>query len=46
MELTPNICLIVVDGNAHKCAFSFVEFLKIQKNLQYILMETQLASLD
>ncbi len=28
-ELTPDICITVVDGNAHKCAFSLVDFLKI-----------------
>ena len=28
-EPTPNICRTVVDGNAHKCAFSFDDFLDI-----------------
>lgn len=28
-ELTPIIC-ITVDGNTHRCAFAFTEFLKIQ----------------
>ncbi len=28
-ELTPYICIIVVNENTHKFAFSFAEFLKI-----------------
>ncbi len=29
-ELTPNICMTIVDGNTHTCAFSFTKFFEIQ----------------
>ncbi len=28
-EITPDVCITVVDGITHKCAFSFTEFLKL-----------------
>ncbi len=45
-ELTPNICIAVVDGDTHKSAFSFAKLLKIQKKFQDIWMETQRTALN
>lgn len=36
-EHTPNICITVVDGNALKCTFSFIEFQDIWLKLAMCL---------